>query len=131
MKNYLKFSNKRIFEVGSKTPTTEKIIFINYKRGLVSSYVDGYSKENLLPNLIKRFQTGKYANRYSKKAEEELGPSLPLMETKYYNCIECDDPTPNRYRCSVCWEKISHVSAGTLDETDFEMDSEYFPESFD
>lgn len=129
MKNYYRFSKKRIFEVGSKTPIAEKIIFINYKRGLVASYVDGYSKEDLLPALIKRFQTGKYADRYSKKAELELGPALPLMETKYYTCNECSNPTPNRYKCSSCWEKISHVSAGALDEMDFEMDSDYLPES--
>ena len=134
MKNYCRFSKKRIFEVGSKSPITEKIIFINYKRGLVASYVDGYSKEDLLPALIKRFQNGKYASRYSKKAELELelGPSVPLMETKYYACNDCDNPTPNRFRCSSCWEKIAHISAGTVDESDFQMsEGDSFSESFD
>jgi hypothetical protein len=132
MKNYYRFSKKRIVEVGSKTPISEKIIFINYKRGLVGSYVDGYSKEDLLPALIKRYQTGKYADRYSKKAELELGPSVPLMETKYYVCQDCDNPTPNRFRCGPCWEKISHVSAGVFDELDFElMSGTQLPESFE
>lgn len=124
MKHYCRFSKKRIFEVGSKTPIAEKNIFVNYKRGLVASYIDGYSKEDLLPALIKRFQNGKYANRYSKKAEEELGPALPLMETKYYSCKDCDNPTPNRFRCGSCWEKIAHVSAGTMDADDFEVAEE-------
>lgn len=134
MKNFIRYSKKRIVDTENKRPTTEKIIYIRHKRGEVASYLDAYTKENLLPKIVAKYETEKYAKRYSKsdKEQNEYGPTKPLNETKYYTCAICDNPTPNRFRCTPCWEKVSHISAGTMDEDNYELtDFSGFSESYD
>ena len=123
MRNFIRYSKKRIVDTESRRPISERMLYLRYKQGQVTTYIDSTTKENLIPKLIEKYTKEKYAARYSKTDNEleELGSANPLNETKYYNCSTCDNPTPNRFRCSGCWEKISHISAGTLDEDDYFM----------
>ena len=134
MKNFIRYSKKRIVDTETRRPTAEKMIYLRYKKGEVASYKDAHSGEDLLTKLINKFEAKKYAARYSKKQEEsdEYGSSKPLNDVKYYTCSSCENPTPNRFRCSPCWEKISHISAGVIDEDNYYLgDNSAFSESFD
>lgn len=114
MKNFIRYSKKRIVDIDTKRVTSEKIIYLRYKKGEVASYIDAFSKEDLIPKLVEKHEAVKYAKRYSNIEQTEFGPPRPINETKYYTCNTCNNPTHNRFRCTPCWEKISHISSGTL-----------------
>lgn len=121
MKNFLRYSKKRIVDIETKRVTSEKIIYLRYKRGEVASYKDAFNQEDLIPKLIQKNEAIKYAKRYTNQEETEFGPAKPINETKYYTCNSCENPTPNRFKCGACWEKISHISAGTIDEDNYKL----------
>lgn len=121
MKNFIRYSKKRIVDTQTKKPTSEKMIYIRYKRGEVATYLDAYTKQDLIPKIKEKFEKVKYANRYSDIEKTEFGPATPLNEVKYYNCKECGDPSPNRFRCTSCWEKASNLTAGVFDEDNYAL----------
>ena len=121
MKNFIRYSKKRIVDTETRKPTTEKLIYLRHKKGEVASYIDAFTKQNLLPKITEKFEKIKYANRYSNNEKLQLGPAKPLNETKYYTCGECSNPSPNRFRCSSCWEKASNLVSGILDEDNYAL----------
>ena len=68
--------------------------------------LEAYTLRDVKDEVLTRFGKSK-GNPLSKMNEEEYGPGVPLNKTRLYNCQDCDTPTPNRFKCSKCWETIS------------------------
>lgn len=55
----------------------------------------------------------KAASKYDKPKSvinsKEYGPDAPLNTTKLYDCQDCGTITPNRFKCSRCWDEISEM----------------------
>jgi hypothetical protein len=121
MIKFVRHSNKKIINTSTRKFVSERYIYRIYKTGENVQYIDSISEADLLPKVISRYENKKYK---LKKDDPELGPFTPLNQIKYYKCKECDTLTPNRFRCSPCWEKISDITAGYFDSYDYGVSPE-------
>lgn len=121
MTKFVKHSNGKIIDTSSKRYVSEKYIYRMHKLGNKVTYVEAMSDKDIMPKLLSRYENKNYK---LKKDDPELGPFTPLNEVKYYNCQNCDTLTPNRFKCSSCWEKMSDVTAGYFDSYDYSVSSD-------
>ena len=106
MRHFFRMSSRRIYD-----PVMDKDFTLAYVKELVSKgtrveYTDAESGIDLLPTLFKR------TFKSNVSEENVLGPKEPINQIKKSPCKKCGAMTYNRFRCTLCLDKVKSLIDG-------------------
>lgn len=102
-------------------PQSRKIIYSKTKKRIKTTHVytmflekkpfeilEAYTLRDVKDEVMNKFAKMK-KNPLGKMNSQVYGPALPLNQTKLYQCQDCSVATPNRFKCTGCWEQYSEL----------------------